>query len=153
MNIPHEYGPSTVGHGEAQCIWCLGTNRENAVLDPNHCAERARRDPSLNTIGAQGMSAAARDVLAERRRQVESEGWTAGHDDTHSEGQLAEAAACYALNAARNRQANFMGWWPWSRDWWKPKGQRRDLVRAAALLVAEIERLDRQGLGGSSIAS
>jgi hypothetical protein len=35
--FPHIYGPSEVGHGEAQCVFCLGTNRENAILDPNHC--------------------------------------------------------------------------------------------------------------------
>lgn len=33
--------------------------------------------------------------------------------------------------------------WPWSREWWKPKNPRRDLVKAGALIVAEIERLDR----------
>ena len=32
----------------------------------------------------------------------------------------------------------------WSKDWWKPKDKRRDLIRAAALIVAEIERLDRK---------
>ncbi|AKQ30008.1 TPA: hypothetical protein JI225_05075 [Acinetobacter baumannii] len=30
----------------------------------------------------------------------------------------------------------------WS--YWKPKSPRQDLVRAAALLIAEIERLDRE---------
>lgn len=45
QQVPHEYGPSTVGHGEAQCLWCKGTNRENAILDPNHCNIRAARDP------------------------------------------------------------------------------------------------------------
>jgi len=34
--------------------------------------------------------------------------------------------------------------WPWNMVWWKPKNYRRDLVKAAALLVAEIERLDRK---------
>jgi hypothetical protein len=33
--------------------------------------------------------------------------------------------------------------WPWLSKWWKPKDRRRDLVRAAALVIAEIERLDR----------
>jgi hypothetical protein len=42
-NVPHEYGPSRVGHGEAQCRWCLGTNRENAIISPNHCEVRAER--------------------------------------------------------------------------------------------------------------
>ena len=40
-------------------------------------------------------------------------------------------------------------WWPWSLDWWKPKDPRRDLVRAGALIVAEIERLDRQPARGA----
>ena len=35
--------------------------------------------------------------------------------------------------------------WPhtWDASWWKPKDRRRDLVRAGALIIAEIERLDR----------
>lgn len=85
---------------------------------------------------------AARDVLAERRRQIEAEGWTPEHDDEHGAGEMAAAAACYALNAAgcgcevaRN--------WPWDGSWWKPTTSRRDLVKAGALILAEIERLDR----------
>lgn len=33
--------------------------------------------------------------------------------------------------------------WPWGSSWWKPKDPRRDLVRAGALILAEIERIDR----------
>jgi len=87
-------------------------------------------------------SQAVLDVAAERRRQIETEGWTPEHDDGHGAHELAEAAACYALNAAgcgcevaRN--------WPWDRSWWKPSTARRDLVKAGALILAEIERLDR----------
>lgn len=29
-------------------------------------------------------------------------------------------------------------------EWWKPTNRRRDLVKAAALILAEIERLDRK---------
>ncbi|BCR41623.1 hypothetical protein KHAB170019_24460 [Acinetobacter baumannii] len=36
------------------------------------------------------------------------------------------------------------GWWPFADTFWKPKSPRQDLVRAAALLIAEIERLDRE---------
>ena len=94
-----------------------------------------------------GMSAAARDVLAERRRQIEAEGWTPEHDDRHPDGELARAAACYALTTW-----SYEGWdprcyvpinWPWAHSWWKPKDRRCDLIRAAALLLAEIERIDR----------
>lgn len=87
-------------------------------------------------------SQAVLDVAAERRRQVEAEGWTPEHDDEHGAGEMAAAAACYALNAAgcgcevaRN--------WPWDGSWWKPTTARRDLVKAGALILAEIERLDR----------
>jgi len=33
--------------------------------------------------------------------------------------------------------------WTWERAWWKPTTRRRDLVKAGALILAEIERLDR----------
>lgn len=90
------------------------------------------------------------DVQAERRRQVEAENWTPEHDDQHSDGQMAQAAGCYALHAGgigtdwpggiRNGSALF---WPWDEEWWKPKSARENLVRAGALVLAEIERLDR----------
>jgi hypothetical protein len=110
------------------------------------------------------------EVAAERRRQIEQEGWTASHDDgEHPGSELATAAACYAAPEAISWTDNYgraldqdgkprpmsdgerkRSWsydralrWPWSKDWWKPKNRRRDLIRAAALIVAEIERLDR----------
>jgi len=92
-------------------------------------------------------TSAARDVLAERKRQVEAEGWTPEHDDQHGRGQMAGAAACYALGsgvvehwAAPMAAKDF---WPWDAKWWKPSTPRRNLVKAAALILAEIERLDR----------
>lgn len=87
------------------------------------------------------------EIAAERRRQIEVEGWDTKHDDDFNDsGELAAAAGCYALASC-----DLMDWmricaldlWPWKRDWWKPRGRRRDLIRAAALIVAEIERLDR----------
>jgi hypothetical protein len=87
------------------------------------------------------------DVLTERRRQIIEEGWTAEHDDQHHNKELAIAGACYALGPSHvwlrvRTRAEQIGW-PWSPEWWKPKNHRRDLVRAAALMIAEIERLDR----------
>lgn len=92
-------------------------------------------------------SDALRDVAAERRRQIEIEGWTPYYDDAHTDGELATAAACYAHHDPVFKRAAGK-WipadWPWSATWWNPKDRRRDLVRAAALLLAEIERLDRR---------
>lgn len=84
------------------------------------------------------------EIARERARQINVEGWTPEHDDRHSNGELARAAACYALWHTPVSVGSFLSFvWPWSMRWWKPKDDRRDLIRAAALLVAEIERLDR----------
>ena len=88
------------------------------------------------------------EIAAERRRQLEAEGYDAGHDDGHEAGDLAVAAACYAMNAGLGAYPSFPAGqpepaWPWGDKAWKPKNPRRDLVRAGALIVAEIERLDR----------
>ncbi|WP_258308943.1 hypothetical protein [Pseudomonas aeruginosa] len=92
------------------------------------------------------------DVQAERRRQVEAEGWTPEHDDEHSHGQMARAAACYALagsSAPNDGTAALLVSlaWPWDQQWWKPTSARRDLIKAGALILAEIERLDRAAPG------
>ncbi|HHK5369866.1 TPA: hypothetical protein ACQT21_001350 [Pseudomonas aeruginosa] len=90
------------------------------------------------------------DVQAERRRQITAEGWTPEHDDEHADGQMAQAAGCYALHAGGigtdwpdGRQNGAALFWPWDKDSWKPTTPRRDLVKACALALAEIERLDR----------
>lgn len=88
------------------------------------------------------MSKALDDIAAERKRQIEVEGWTAEHDDEHTECELAMAAAAYCEHAV-NQDGNIPGFWPWLEKWWKPKDARRDLVKAGALIVAEIERRDR----------
>jgi hypothetical protein len=111
-------------------------------------------------VPGEAQTKAARDVLAERRRQVEAEGWTSEHDDAHGKGEIARAAATYAMAGAMQTsylRDNFLGeWvnykfsdvrsqWPgsWDWSWFKPSHPRRDLVKAAALILAEIERLDR----------
>lgn len=89
------------------------------------------------------MSMALEDIAAERARQVSAEGWTPEHDDEHSDFQMARAAGVYALGVWHVHLA-LAPFWPWELRWWKVKSPRRDLIRAGALIVAEIERLDRQ---------
>ena len=101
------------------------------------------------------MSEGVRDVLAERRRQVEQEGWTPEHDDQHAKGEMAFAAASYAMSSARHplvMKYGVPGNWPWAAEWWKPTTRRHDLVKAGALILAEIERIDRAGAKGGSDA-
>ncbi|HBO4812614.1 TPA: hypothetical protein L4V13_002892 [Pseudomonas aeruginosa] len=87
------------------------------------------------------------DVQAERRRQVTAEGWTPEHDDEHNGGELADAAACYALWAGGINPGNWREFWPWAPEWLKHSEPRRMLVKAGALILAEIERLDRAATG------
>lgn len=95
-----------------------------------------------------GTRKAMLDALAERRRQIDVEGFDADHDDEHMYGQLAYAAACYANHAAFGEgpeKTPLPPLWSWAASWWKPapNDPRRDCIKAVALLLAEIERLDR----------
>ena len=98
---------------------------------------------AIDAILGATKSKAVADIIAERIRQVEAEGWTPEHDDKHERGQMAIAAACYAANAGGFNWIGKGEIWPWARKYWKPSTPRRDLIKAAALILAEIERIDR----------
>lgn len=83
-------------------------------------------------------------IATERMRQITEEGWTAEHDDEHTKSELLAAAMCYANTEGFTDSPPPA--WPWSEGWWKPTGSRvRDLVKAGALIAAEIDRLQRTG--------
>lgn len=88
------------------------------------------------------------DVLTERRRQIEVEGWTPEHDDEHKEGEMAVAAGYYALQCGypHERESSVPTYWPWDAKWWKPRDKRRNMIKSVALGLAEIERMDRAAL-------
>lgn len=98
------------------------------------------------------MSQATVDVIAERRRQISAEGWTPEHDDAHRTGQIACAGGLYAQHAFAPLELMKLVppplEWPWHPSWWKPTEPRRMLVKAGALILAEIERLDRAAQEG-----
>lgn len=95
-------------------------------------------------------------IAAERRRQISAEGWTAEHDSQHTDGELADAAGSYAhwaalsirfgVDAMRQRPPYS---WPWDSSWFKPTTPIRDLVKAGALIAAEIDRLQSLEAQGS----
>ncbi|KVU10333.1 hypothetical protein [Burkholderia ubonensis] len=123
---------------------CVKCGDKDWFADP-HCSESRIKGGAPADAGV-AVTAAARDVLAERSRQVEVEAMTPAGDDQYDRRQLALAGASYALSGAgaiaSDRSAPVV--WPWSHEWWKPTTPRRDLVKAGALIVAEIERLDRR---------
>lgn len=91
------------------------------------------------------MSRGAYLIATERSRQVLAEGWTPDHDAEHTAGELALAATCYVAHVARPQRAPFDApppLWPWDAHYWKPSDDPiRNLVKAGALIAAEIDRL------------
>ncbi|MDF2491158.1 MAG: hypothetical protein K0S77_3780 [Pseudomonas sp.] len=91
------------------------------------------------------LNRAALAVVLERQRQASDEGYSLCREDGYVSGELAKAASVYARLAGKPRTMSTD--WPWAPDTFKPSAdRRRDLVKAGALILAEIERLDRQGL-------
>lgn len=89
-------------------------------------------------------------IAEERKRQVEVEFWSAEHDDEHGDSQMADAAMCYIARAINNvseftHPLTQPHAWPWDAEWWKPSDNPvRNLVKAEALIAAEIDRLQRK---------
>jgi hypothetical protein len=99
-------------------------------------------------------------IAAERQRQIKIEGYDLAHDDEHADRELARAGAAYAYVASLGEdiRARFRSWyefldtehvgrtailWPWGMHVFKPTSPRRDLIKSAALIVAQIGVLDR----------
>lgn len=107
------------------------------------CGAPTQADLCAFCQGAKAMAPAGAELIAaERRRQVTVEGWTEDHDDRHEGGELAYAAICYLDPDDADRIELC---WPWDMVDFKPsEGDRlRDLVKAGALVAAEIDRLLR----------
>lgn len=96
-------------------------------------------------LGARSATLAA--IWDERCRQVSPKGYDAAHDDAHTQGEIALMAATYAALAGRSSVAA-MHAWPWDEA--MPKSltsePRRLLIIAGALILAEIERIDRAAI-------
>lgn len=81
-------------------------------------------------------------IAEERQRQIEKEGWTHEHDDDHNDQSLLGAAVCYAERTLMGEGRTTYNW-PWDEKWFKPTDDIRNLVKAGALIAAEIDRLQR----------
>jgi hypothetical protein len=86
--------------------------------------------------------------------------WSSAHDDEHVNDELAAMAAFYAMPiGARDWPAHETGYGDTlgeaikPTDWKAKTGDRRqELIKAGALILAEIERLDRAAASGKKLA-
>ena len=98
-------------------------------------------------------------IAAERQRQIEDEGWAPLHDKWHTNYELSSAACCYAQPGSGGPYSHPRAHrpppdWPWDAEFWKPSRDCiKNLVRAGALIAAEIDRLqaetERKAAGGT----
>ena len=122
-------------------------------VEHNALADARWNKVAYEFLDKYSVASGAFQIAAERQRQINEEGWTAEHDDIHSECQLLDAALCYAgvagseilqdASVEEARKGMLQGW-PWAEKWWKPSTDPiRNLVKAGALIAAEIDRLKR----------
>lgn len=83
-------------------------------------------------------------IAQERARQVNSEGWTADHDNKYVKEELVAAGDAYLLATKTGANAPVPRFWPWESVWWKPSvSPVRNFEKAGALYQAELDRLKR----------
>lgn len=90
-------------------------------------------------------------IEIERNRQIEQLGYDIKHDELYSKNELADAAICYACAPEiRDQDDEETGTslnvvlWPWDEKYWKPtpNDRKKELVKAGALIAAQIDRIN-----------
>ncbi|NJB80343.1 hypothetical protein [Xanthomonas arboricola] len=154
IEIPTGAGDADVGWRVSQFVM---PNRiqfvaEVFVDDPRQAIDAAMRATHPQPAAAVP-STGVQAIAEERARQVQVEGMTPEGDAGYRYGQLAWAAVAYMqLSAMELRDggrahiatASPPACWPWDASWWKPRDVRRDLVRAGALIAAQLDAIDQQ---------
>lgn len=137
-----EYGPSyhslydQVKRGNLPAIRLGDSNRI--------WVRRSDINKLIDSSQSLGLSSGAKLITAERDRQRSTEGYSYTHDDSHVNFEMTRSAVAYALHATGSRDAA-ADYWPFGSCEWKPNADNpvRDLVKAGALIAAEIDRLQR----------
>ncbi len=120
--------------------------KEERDLFVDFIAAMKKLKESPNPIAEEKVSEGVKLISDERQRQIEVEGWSKEHDSQHEHGEIAIAASLYAMPSEKRMFRPSTGLpvhWPWYAKWWKPSPENRlrELVKAGALIAAEIDRL------------
>lgn len=120
----------------------LGEGYSEAYDDVHTGGVRQLNDELCSVLNVKPTHDILVEVADERRRQIVEKGFTSVHDDRHSDRELAKAACWFIDDASEVLYEGLI--WPWPKATPKqPHTPRQSLIQACALLVAEIERLDR----------
>lgn len=117
------------------------TGNGQLIAPLNHAASLAAA--ATETFKPRETYGVLMEVATERAKQI-SKGFDASQDDLYTTDELPRAAIVYALKG--NGIETMLGRkiYPWNKQTFKDDGRRANLIKAAALLVAEIERMDRE---------
>lgn len=83
----------------------------------------------------------AAQIWTERQRQKQELGFSQERDAKYTNNELSRAAVAYCI--PKTGWTYRADWWPWDEDSFKPSPEDRirELVKAGALIAAEIDRL------------
>ncbi len=116
-------------------------------ITSNEAIKAAHRAKSDVSFRGRPVSRGVQDILTERGRHP-GYGFTDEHDDEHKRGEITRAAIAYAIEAVAKHEGGEK--WiaafnraiePWPIAY--ARTPRTNLVHAAAMLIAEIDRQDR----------
>lgn len=122
-------------HGKSFILGCVDVDkREIRDFKLDDCDFLSAQSPALTS------------VILERAKQIEKYGYTVKKDRRYRNGELAKVGICYAIAAANSFDKEYQPRgveFPWSQEHWKPEAPRREnLVKAVALLLAQIDQID-----------
>lgn len=148
--------PLLVRSGLTNTVWVVTRykHRENGLIEALEKHDVTDQFVALTdqpTTDREAVMDGVGRIAAERRNQTVVKGWTPEHDDEHDNGELIDAALCYAdAGGGGDWKADLDAMcrtsvWPWDESWWKPSRYPiRNLEKAGALIAAEIDRLLRK---------
>lgn len=142
-------------HGRRPAMWAAICNGRAVRLSANK--PTGPGEPGWELLEAKGYeppvplflsapkpSPSGMAVICERQRQITQKRYTPERDDLYTDGELALAAAGYAL-ASAGRHGDAERVWPWPNYPLRAKNPVAALVKAGGVIIAELERRARAG--------
>lgn len=131
-----ERGTHALGLGPSAAFW------SNAERIYREALARGVVDTSTEHLkGTMPMTTGAELIAAERERQINDLGFsTRDHDEDHKHNELTRAAIAFAWSALGHPD-KAQSMWPFPEEMHKGESVHRDLVKAGALIAAELDRL------------